>query len=215
MSALKKIVIFGAGGLAKEIKALIDHINEHETCMQLIAFVVDDQWLNQDQSIHNIPIFDRSWLVKHKDDVECVCGIGYPNERKKVCISLQNEGIRFANVIHPNVMIEEGSSLGQGCILQSGVGISLDVSVGNFVFLNSGVTVGHDVVLGDFVSCFPKAQISGSVKIGEGASVGSMSFVNEHLRIGEGAVIAPGSIVFANVKPYSHVIGNPARRIEL
>ena len=53
------------------------------------------------------------------------------------------------------------------------------------------------------------------MRIGEAACIGAMSFIIEKIKIGAEAVIAPGSIVFCNVKEGIHVMGNPAKRIEL
>lgn len=212
---LQNLVIFGAGGLAKECHMLIQAINDSGSKIRQIAYVVDDNWRTEKQEIFGIPVKNEQWLIEHKDNVVCTCAIGYPKARREVQKRLTKEGIRFINLIHPNARIGEGSIIGVGCILQEYSGITVDCRLGDGVFLNGHAIVGHDSLLEDYVTCFPKSQISGKVWIGEAASIGSMAFVNEKIKIGAEAVVAPGSIVFNNVKERTYVMGNPAKRIEI
>lgn len=209
------LVIYGAGGLAKETYGLIKRINKECETFNLISYVVDDEWFSVGKYLFDIPIRPRNWLIENKDKVVCACAIGYPKDRKKICEMLLREGIKFTNLIHPNAIICEGSQIGNGCIIQNWSVVSQDAIIGNGVFLNDYVTVGHDSVLGDYVTCFSKIQISGGVTVGKGSLIGSMSFISERRKIGDEAVVAPGSIVFTNVKSGTHVLGNPARKIEL
>lgn len=212
---MQDLILFGAGGLAKEATALIQDINRKENTFRLIAYAVDDNYYQKDMEIHGISVVSRNWVIEHKDDLVCACAIGYPQERRNVQKSLIQEGVRFVNLIHPTTRLGEGTILGTGCIMEPWCDISEDCCLGDGVFLNGDVNIGHDTVLNDYVTCFPRCQISGKVRIGEAACIGSMTFINERRHIGAEAVIAPGSIVFGNVKERTHVMGNPAKRIEL
>ena len=45
--------------------------------------------------------------------------------------------------------------------------------------------------------------------------IGAMAFINERITVGKEAVVAAGSIVFLRVKDHTHVMGNPAHKVEL
>lgn len=212
---MQDLVIFGAGGMAKEVSGLVEEINKIDPVFRHIAYVVDDRYFQENIKIHGVPVFPRKWLIEHRDDVVCVCAIGYPKERREAQKSLSQEGVRFVSLVHPTARLWEGATIGVGCIIQPNCGISVDCRLGDGVFLNGDIGVGHDVVLEDFVTCFPGVHISGKVHIGEAACIGAMSFINEKRKIGAEAVVAPGSIVFSNVKKETHVMGNPAKRIEI
>lgn len=211
---VSKLAIFGAGGMAKEVAAMVKDINRAAPAFDLVAFVVDDEY-HQGGSIRDIPIYNKKWLLEQKENVVCCCAVGYPKERRKIQKELMELGVQFANLIHPTAGIWEGISLGTGCIFYPHVGISVDCSIGDGVFLGEYVLIGHDAILQDYVTCFSKAQISGKANIGQAVGIGSMAFVREKIKIGAEAVVSPGSIVLANVKEGTHVIGNPAKRIIL
>lgn len=212
---MQDLVLFGAGGLAREAAALIHDINKKENTFRLIAYAVDDIYYQEGMVIHGISVVSRRWLIEHKDDLVCTCAVGYPQERRAVQKSLIQEGIRFVNLLHPTTRVGEGTVIGVGCIMEPWCDISADCRLGDGIFLNGDVNIGHDAILEDYVTCFPRCQISGKVQIGEAACIGSMTFINERRKIGAEAVVAPGSIVFGNVKEGTHVMGNPAKRIEL
>lgn len=212
---MQDIVLFGAGAMAREVSTLIQEINSEKASFHLVGYAVDDAFYDDGMKIRGVSVVSREWLVKHKDDVVCACAIGYPKERRKAQKELLQEGVRFTNLIHPTTIIGEGSVIGNGCILQGWTSITTDCTLGDGIFMNGDVTIGHDAVLEDYVTCFPRCQISGQVRIGEAVCIGAMAFINAKRKIGAEAVVAPGSIVFNNVKAGTHVMGNPAKRVEI
>lgn len=210
------LVIYGAGGMARETLCLVNDINDHKHVYNFLGFVVDDEYYHSNMIVDDYPVFNRDWLVDHKDDVACVCAIGYPKDRRSVMERLKEDKVRFETLIHPLAFVAEKNHIGEGCIIGAYCSTSVSVHVGDGVFFNACmVTVGHDCTLDDYVTCFPKAQISGGCHIGEAALIGSMAYIHEHRTIGAEAVVAPGSIVMRNVKPGMHVMGNPAKIIDI
>jgi len=53
----------------------------------------------------------------------------------------------------------------------------------------------------------------GKIIIEDDAFIGQYSIIMPGITIGEGAVVGPHSLVVKNVKPWTVVIGNPAREI--
>ncbi len=212
---MKNLVIYGAGGMAAETAYLVKEINEVKPEYNIVAFVVDDKWYQENMDLYGIPIKKREWLIENKENIVCSCAIGYPKDRMRIQEELKRDGVKFINLIHPSVKIYQGVSIGEGCIFALNSLISSGAKIGDGVFLSGLVHIGHDSEVADYVTCFPKSQISGGSKIGTGTLIGAMSFINEKKKIGDFAVVAPGSIVLSNVKSNSYVIGNPAKKIDL
>ncbi len=213
---MKDIVIYGIGGMAKETFALIEDINKKKSTYNCVAFSVDDSYYIDGMDLMGHKVYKREWLLKHKDEVKCVCCVGYPKDRRQVMSGLEAEGISFETLIHPTASVSDASHIGCGSIIGAYCGISVDAKLGKGVFLNSCmVSIGHDCILDDYVTCFPKAQISGGCRIGEAALIGSLSYIHEKKRIGREAIIAPGSIVMRNVQDGKYAMGNPAKIMEL
>jgi acetyltransferase-like isoleucine patch superfamily enzyme len=57
-------------------------------------------------------------------------------------------------------------------------------------------------------------EVVGAVEIGEGAFIGMNSTILPGVRIGAYSIVAAGSVVNADVEPYSVVGGVPAKRID-
>ena len=212
---MEKVVLFGAGGSGKEMIQLINRINQNEQMIDLVGFV-DDTESKQGQTIYGIPVLGRTeWLEEHKSEVKCVVTLGHMDGRVAVCNRLEKLGVQFTNLIDPSVSIGLDVTIGYDCIINEGCQIPVHISIGNHVYLNSNISLGHDDVIGDCTICNPGISISGNCTIGKAVMIGGHSFIVEKAIVGDNAVIAPGSIVYGKVKENTHVMGNPARKIDL
>ena len=212
---MKDIIIYGVGGLGRETFYLVKEINKDSKQYNILGFAVDDEYFRENSMVEGVPLYSHDWLISHRDDVTCVCAVGYPQDRRKVMKNLSGDGIKFESIIHPTSFVADTNRIGNGCIIGGYCAVSVGVELGEGVFLNGQVNIGHDSVIEDYVTCFPKAQISGGCHIGEAVLVGSLAYIHEKKEIGRESVIAPGSIVLRNVKPAMHVFGNPARVVKL
>ena len=212
MGRRQDIVLYGSGGMGREIAVLIGAINGVSPRFRLLGYI-DDACR---EPVNGLPVLgDKSWLLAHKDQVVCACTVGNPRQRAAIMREMEAQGVTFETLIHPNVYIDPTVKIGAGTIIADNCGISVNVEIGRGAFLNNGVNVGHDTSIGDFSVCHSRAQISGGCRIGQSASIGSMSFLLQEKAVGDQAVVAPGSIVLRSVKPDTYVMGNPARVIEI
>ncbi len=213
---LTKLVLFGAGGLGREIAVLIKQINNVQPTFNLLGFIVDKEYYKAGQIINGLPVLGTSeWLLARKEEISCAVCIGDAKSRQPVFERLREAGVRLEKIIAPDVYIDETTSVGEGTIIGIRCLVSPNVKIGNGVFLNSDVTLGHDVVVDDCATLYPRCQISGNCFIGKAAQLGSGVFLNKGVKIGERAVVAPMSAVYGKVKPDTHVMGNPATRLDL
>jgi len=126
-----------------------------------------------------------------------------------------------------NVQIRENAVIGEDCILSKDVYIDNAVKIGhrckiqNSVSVYNGVTIGDDVFVGPNVA-FTNDRVPRAfnldwkitpTQIDNGASIGSNSTIICGVTIGEYAMVAAGSVVTRDVKPYTLVMGNPARQV--
>lgn len=214
---IKELVLYGAGGMGAEISFLVEQINRVQPTYHLLGFVVDSEYYRENVFINGYPLLgDAKWLLEHKDEVVCTCAIGNPAARHKVQESMEVQGVRFETLIHPTAAINPSSAIGAGSVIGRSCGVSDNVQIGKGCFMNGPVvSVGHDVKIGNYTILMPKVQISGHCRIGNEVMVGGCSFINPHIKVEDKAVIAPGSVVFGRVKAETHVLGNPAHKIDL
>jgi sugar O-acyltransferase (sialic acid O-acetyltransferase NeuD family) len=199
-----KLLVFGAGGLARHVKHIINSVYEP---IVVVAFVD----LVKGPPIGNIPVISEQEAPL---DIPGLLAVGDGRVRAQLGsgsfgkVFWENEP---PNVIHPRACVQESSVvLGLGNIIMAGALFSCDIEIGNHCVINLGVTIGHDVTLRDYVVVNPGANISGGATLGKGCLVGTGSQVLEGVSIGEFARVGAGAVVTQDVAPGETVIGIPA-----
>jgi UDP-2-acetamido-3-amino-2,3-dideoxy-glucuronate N-acetyltransferase len=117
--------------------------------------------------------------------------------------------------------IGENCNLGQNVVISPSVILGNNVKVQNNVSIYTGVICEDDVFLGPsmvFTNVInPRSAIQRKNEykptlVKKGASIGANATIVCGITIGEYAFIGAGAVVTKNIKPYSLVIGNPARQ---
>jgi UDP-2-acetamido-3-amino-2,3-dideoxy-glucuronate N-acetyltransferase len=116
--------------------------------------------------------------------------------------------------------IGENCNIGQNVVISPGVKLGRNVKVQNNVSIYTGVTCEDDVFLGPSMvftnvinprSAIIRKDSYHSTVVEKGASIGANSTIVCGNKIGAYSFIGAGAVVTKDVKPYSLVIGNPAR----
>jgi UDP-2-acetamido-3-amino-2,3-dideoxy-glucuronate N-acetyltransferase len=125
----------------------------------------------------------------------------------------------FSHVM-PNAKIGEGCNLGQNVVVSPHVELGKNVKVQNNVSIYTGVICEDDVFLGPSMvftnitnprSAVVRRNQYESTRVKKGASIGANATIICGHDIGEYAFVGAGAVVTKDVKPYSLVLGNPAR----
>lgn len=212
-----RIVVIGAGGLAREMKWLIEEIGVSNGELEFIGYVVSNLNSVGEHDSREEILGDYNWLKQngqHFDGI--VLGIGNPTHRLKVVREISEflPNAHWPALIHPSISFDRTStSLGQGCILCAGVRLTVNNKIDDFALLNLNVTVGHEAKVGAGVVINPGANISGGVIIEKGVLVGTGAQVLQYLKVGEDSVVGAGAVVNKDVGEAMTVVGIPARPV--
>lgn len=211
---MKKIVIVGAGGFGREVKMLIDQINEEKLLYEVEGFYDDDE--NLDDTINGLPLLGTlEDLSKRKDTVAVALGVGIPKIKQQIIDRLSANDFYFPSLIHPNVLIgKDFVKIGEGNIICAGNIITCNIVIENFVTLNLSCTTGHDTSIHSFSSFMPSVNISGEVIIGEAVYVGTGAKIINQLEIGKNTVIGAGAVVSKSLPSNCTAVGIPAKPIK-
>jgi bifunctional UDP-N-acetylglucosamine pyrophosphorylase/glucosamine-1-phosphate N-acetyltransferase len=129
-----------------------------------------------------------------------------------------------------NALVEDDVDIGPFGHLRSGAHLGPGVHMGNFgevknSYLGPGTKMGHFSYLGDAtigqdvnigagtITCNFDGQRKNPTEIGPGAFIGSDTMLVAPVKLGEGARTGAGAVVTKDVKPYTLVVGIPARAI--
>lgn len=201
---MRKISIFGAGGFAREVLALLADAGKIQNVAAF--FESDDVWCAR--TVAGLDVLPASRFDPIESDM--VIAIGNPSARRAVRDSLPAETV-FPILLHPSVVCSSTVQLSPGTIICAGGILTCDIVMGQHVHLNLMTTVGHDCRIDDFVTTAPDVSISGNCHVGPYAYLGTKACLREGLTIAAGTTVGMGAVVVASITTAGVYVGNPAR----
>lgn len=199
-------VIFGSGGLAKELIGYIEEEGTHE-----IVCVVSTQPFNNKRYAAKYPVVE-SIREGAFPGAEFLLAVADPDAKQ--AIVAKNEEGRWGTYIHESCSISPYAKIGKGCVLTPQVIVAADARLNDFVFINMNSTVGHDAVVHSYTTMFPHTVVCGNCVIGVAVIMGIGSYVLPSKQIANRVKISAGSIVRHHFKGPVHegivLQGNPA-----
>lgn len=215
---VKKIAIYGAGGLGREVAGGIKRINNNSTDerWELVGFYDDRLEVGSKVSHYGTVLGGMEELNSVNEPMALAIAVGAPKSRKLIHDRITNPNIYFPNIIAPSfkVLDPETFSIGQGNIIQDNCSATCDVTIGNFNVFNGSDVMGHDDVIGDFNVIMPGVHLSGEVTIGHCNLLGVDSVVLQQITIGDNVTLGAGSVLMTKPKDGLTYIGVPAKKFD-
>lgn len=140
-----------------------------------------------------------------------IVSVGDNKIRRDIVSSLQINygiGIHLSAILSERSVVEEGSVVMQGAIIQS------CVKIGKHCIVNTGASVDHDCQVDDFVHISPHATLCGNVVVGEGSWIGAGATVLPGVKIGKWSIVGAGSVVSKNIPDYVLAAGNRCKIVK-
>ena len=209
----KDIVIIGSGGLAREVRWLIEECNKVQNRWNLLG------WISKESPgtvITGLPVLgDDDWLLNHDTPIDVAVSIGNGPLRKKIVSYLRNNTeLSFPVIISPSAELSDSVTLGEGSIITSKCILTVDITIGEFFFCNLASTVGHDCIIESFVTLNPGVNVSGNVILKECVSIGTGATINQGLTVAENSIVGAGAAVVNNIPANCTAVGIPAKPLE-
>lgn len=211
---MKNIVIIGGGGFGREVKMLIDQINEVDKKYNFLGYY--DDGMEPLSLINGYPVLGSiSDLNTISEEVCVVLAIGTSQLRENILLQINNSVIEFPILIHPNVIIgDDMVFIGEGCIICAGSILTVNINIGKHVIINLVCTVGHDTIIGDFCSLMPAVNISGEVNLADCVYIGTGAKIINQVSIGKNTIIGAGAVVTKSLPANCTAVGIPAKSIK-
>jgi sugar O-acyltransferase (sialic acid O-acetyltransferase NeuD family) len=205
-----EILIFGAGGQAKNVALLIEQIGG----WKILGLVDRDDSRRGDKVLGYDILGDARVLEGHKA-VNAALAIGHPDTTERVVRHLHSlrMDIHFPNLVHPSSAMyldPERVIMGRGNIVHGHCLFTADVVMGNFNYFNRYTGLSHDSTVGDYCFIHSGATVSGSAKIGSKVQIGANATLIQNIAVGDNTIVGAGAVVVKDVGPDVVVFGNPA-----
>ena len=213
--ALPPLVIFGAGGLGREVLLLLRQLNDAQPSWQVRGFY--DDHAPATPTVAGLPYLGTSAdLNAVAEPLAVAVAVGSSASRAAVVARLTSAQLSFPSIVHPAVALHPAQriALGAGCVIQQGCMLTCDISLGRFVLLNLGCTLGHDAALADFCSLMPHANVGGAAQLAQGVYLGTNATVIQGVRVGENTVVGAGAVVVRDLPANVTAVGVPAKPVK-
>jgi len=213
---MKEIAIYGAGGLGREVAAVLARLFPEDEPRQLVGFFDDGITEGTPIGQFGKVLGGMECLNAWPTALEVALCFGDGRITRKVFSKIKNPLVSFPNLIDRGFYVSDPQSFSIGCgnIIHGGCAVTTNVRIGDFNLMNGDVTFGHDVHTGSFNTFMPGCRVSGEVSVGDGCLFGSMSFIKQQLRIGDNVRISPLSALLKNPEDNCLYVGNPAKKIK-
>lgn len=212
---MKKLVILGAGGFAREVAQYIHDINLQNKVYDLHGFIDDDSE-KHGMVFNNTVVLGNINMLKEqiffKETIYCICAIANPTAKQKMVEEAIKAGMKFINIIHPTAYLGNSVQLGEGIIIGPQSILTVNIKIGNHVSINPSCGIGHDSIIGEFSTLYWNVNISGNVNVGKYVEIGSKAFIKQGLKIEEKVIIGAGAVVIQNINREKTAVGIPAKQ---
>lgn len=205
------VVIYGAGGLGREIYDTLTFIHAKTGGFNVLGFVDDVKAVGT--RVNGVEVLGSASFFRDMGrETGVVLGFADPFARKKAYY-LYKDSFHFPNVIHPSALISPFATVGQAVLVQANGIVAANAMVGNGVMMNAHSGVGHDAQVGAFCSIMSYCDLAGNAVLGDLSFVGTGAKILPGIHIAPENYICAGSVVFKNVLTKSKLMGNPAKII--
>lgn len=193
---MQDIIIIGAGGMGREVLAVLKNINAINPTWNILGFADDGKQTGEE--VNDIEVLGGvEYLNTITQKTACCIAISLPKVRKAIKEKITNTAITFPTIIHPSVIIsdKEFVTIGEGCLLLINTVFTTNITIGNFVIVNVGAIINHDAEIDSFSTIMPGVNISTGAKVGEGCYIGTGTKISKPETIPAGESLKAGTII--------------------
>lgn len=185
----REVIIIGAGGHGKVIADIVIKSKD-----KVIGFLDDSKSVDR---ILTYPVLGKSADAMDLD-ADIIIGIGNAGVRKRIQESVDEN--RLVTLIHPDDVVAENVVIGTGMVVMAGAVINPGTHIGKGCIINTCSSVDHDCVVGDYVHIASGIHLCGTVTVGDGTWIGVGATVSNNVSICSDCMIGAGTVIVSDIK---------------
>lgn len=192
---MKKLIIFGAGDIAK----LAHYYFTHDSQYEVVAFTVDKQYL-KDNDYLGFPLIDFETVHEQypPDKFKMFIAVSYAKMNKIRAYKYHKAkemGYDLVSYISSKCSFLTENPVGDNCFILEDNTIQPFVKIGSNVTLWSGNHIGHDSIIEDHCFLASHIVVSGNVHIHASCFIGVNATIRDGITIAPETLIGAGALV--------------------
>ncbi|MDP3921447.1 MAG: acetyltransferase [Candidatus Omnitrophota bacterium] len=195
---MAKVVIFGAGDIARLAHYYFLHDSEHE----VVAFAVDKEY-RKGGTFLDLPLIDFDSVTARYPVTDCKMFVALSYNRmnhvraEKYALA-KKMGYELLSYVSSRCSLLTENPVGENCFILEDNTIQPFATVGNNVTLWSGNHIGHDSVIGDHCFITSHVVISGNTRVGDYSFIGVNATLRNGITIANETLIGAGAVIMKN-----------------
>jgi sugar O-acyltransferase (sialic acid O-acetyltransferase NeuD family) len=207
-----KIVIFGAGDIARLADFYFSTDSEHE----VVAFAVDAEFRAADTFLGRpLLAIDAVPQTYPPADYKMFVAVSYAQMNKLRAAKyaqVKALGYELVSYVSSHCTYLATDPPGDNCFILEDNTVQPFARIGSNVTLWSGNHVGHDATIADHCFISSHVVISGHCKIEQSCFLGVNATLRNGITIGEFSLIGAGALIMKSTRPKSVHLGQRAER---
>lgn len=192
---MAKLVIFGAGDIARLAHYYFSRDSEHE----VVAFTVDQKYRQAD-SFLDLPLvpFEDVTAAYAPREFKMFVALSYARMnklRQEKYEQAKAKGYELVSYVSSHCSFLTDHPVGDNCFILEDNTIQPFVRIGNNVTLWSGNHIGHDAVIEDHCFLASHIVVSGYVHIGKNCFIGVNATLRNSITIAPETLIGAGAVI--------------------
>lgn len=192
---MAKIIIFGAGDIAR----LAHYYFTHDSIHEVVAFAVDKQYRQADTFL-GLPLLSFENVVQTHPPESCQMFIALSynkmnKSRAAKYYAAKELGYTLTSYVSSRCSYLTDYPVGDNCFILEDNTIQPFVQIGNDVTLWSGNHIGHDSIIEDHVFIASQIVVSGHVHIHPYCFIGVNATLRNSINIATETLVGAGAII--------------------
>jgi sugar O-acyltransferase (sialic acid O-acetyltransferase NeuD family) len=197
---MARLVIFGAGDIAR----LAHHYFTHDSPHEVAGFVVDRAFRSGDEFL-GLPFADAEDVTQRfpPGEYAMFVAISYAHMnavRAEKYATMKAAGYQLLSYVSSRCSYLSATPPGDNCFILEDNTIQPFVTIGNNVTLWSGNHIGHDSTIEDHCFITSHVVVSGHVRVGTRSFIGVNATLRNSITIAPQTLIGAGAIIMKDTK---------------
>ena len=192
---MAKLIIFGAGDIARLAHYYFTRDSEHE----VVAFTVDQKYRESDKFL-DLPLipFEEVSNTYPPGEYKMFVALSYAKMnklREEKYRQAKSSGYELVSYVSSRCSFLTDNPVGDNCFILEDNTIQPFVKIGNNVTLWSGNHIGHDAVIEDHCFLASHIVVSGYVRIRNNCFIGVNATLRNSITIAPETLIGAGAVI--------------------